>query len=75
MTRHVSFASKTRTGSMGEGGSMVVEVRSGLSHRLFRSAWGSLLITLWTAGILWAGGGPRNVAVVINVNSPESREI
>ena len=54
---------------------MVVGVRGSSSHRLFRSALVSLLVIVGTAGTVWAGGGPRNVAVVINVNSAESREI
>jgi len=54
---------------------MLVGVRGSLSHRLFRSASVPLLILFAAAGSSWAGGGPRNVAVVININSPESREI
>ncbi|MCL5736711.1 MAG: TIGR03790 family protein [Actinobacteria bacterium] len=54
---------------------MVVGVRRSSSYRLLRSALVMLLTILAAASALWAGGGPRNVAVVININSAESREI
>ncbi|MCX8052573.1 MAG: TIGR03790 family protein, partial [Armatimonadetes bacterium] len=54
---------------------MLVGVRRALSRGLYRSALVLLMIALLAARALWAGGGPRNVAVIIEVNSPESREI